>query len=812
MNQERQITIPVEGMSCASCVAKVEKALTHVDGVDSAAVNLASHRATVDLGGSGTGISEVVDSVESAGYHVPRITRTIGVSGMSCASCVARVEKALKGAPGVMSASVNLATQKATVEQLVGVTTTADLKSAVEGIGYKFIHSDEGSDAETLTQEAVQNAEFRSLTTKLIIGAILAVPVILGGMRELLPWVPEVLAEPYLMLVLATPVQFWVGWQFYRGAWAMARNRTTDMNTLIALGSSSAYLYSLVATVWPELLESAVEGAPPVYFETAVVIIVLILMGRWLEARAKRNASSAMRSLMGLQARTARIIRRDGTEEDVSVDTLDVGNVLRARPGERIALDGEIIDGAAAIDESMLTGESLPVDKVVGDEVVGGSVNGSGGFTFVVTRTGRDTVLSHIIHMVETAQGSKAPIQRLADVVASYFVPAVMGVALLTFLGWYFFGDQPSFVPAVLAFVAVLIIACPCALGLATPTAIMVGTGKGAEYGVLIRGAEALERMKDIDTIVLDKTGTLTVGQPKVVGSMMVDGMTERELLRGAASAERGSEHPLGQAIVDKAADLEIETIAPSEFQPIAGGGVKASVDGQSVLIGNSELMKAENIALGDLASYAAGLAEMGQTPLFVAEAGKAAGVLSIADVVKDEAKAVIRRLHGMGYRVAMLTGDNEATAQAIADQLGIDEVIAGVKPDGKADEIVRLQSLGRSVAMVGDGVNDAPALAQADVGIAMGTGTDVAMESSDVTLMRGDLRNIITAIELSGRTLRTIKQNLFWAFIYNVTLIPLAAFGILSPMFAAGAMALSSVSVVTNSLRMKRFRPTSLS
>jgi len=625
--------------------------------------------------------------------------------------------------------------------------------------------------------------------------------------------VPRILTDWRVQLLLAIPVQFWAGWRFYRGAWAAARHGTTDMNTLIAVGTSAAFGYSVVATFFPQVF---IAGGlqPNVYYETASIIIAFILLGRFLEARAKGRTSEAIRRLMGLRARTARIVR-DGEEVDIPVEDVQVGDAVVVRPGEKIPVDGVVISGHSAVDESMLTGESIPVEKHEGDEVIGATLNKTGSFRFRTTRVGRDTALAQIIRLVEEAQGSKAPIQRLVDRIAAYFVPAVIVIAVVTGAVWLLFGPEPRLTYALLAFVSVLIIACPCAMGLATPTAIMVGIGRGAEEGVLIRNAEALERMRQVDTVVLDKTGTLTRGQPAVTDVLPMNGFSEADILRFAAAAERGSEHPLGEAIVARAKDDGIEIPEPDDFDAIPGQGIVAQVEGRRVVAGNLRLLESQGLRPDGLGSRAEALARDGKTPMFVVVDGTPAGIIAVADTLKPETAEVIRALHGLRLRVVMLTGDNRATAEAIARQAGIDQVLAEVRPEQKAATVRGLQEEGRVVAMVGDGINDAPALAQADVGIAIGAGTDVAIESADVVLVGSDLRGVRTAIALSRQTVRAIRQNLFWAFFYNVLLIPVAA-GILypfvgvllNPVFAALAMAFSSVTVVSNSLRLRFFKP----
>jgi Cu+-exporting ATPase len=830
-----QTTLPIRGMTCASCVQRVERALTATPGVESASVNLATERATVSYDPQQTGVVKLAKVVSEAGYEVATDTITVGVGGMTCASCVRRVEKALSSVPGVLSASVNLATERATVEYLPGLASIANLRQVVEEAGYTWKEVT-SSDREREDRKV----EYNQLRLKLAVAAALTLPIFLGSFPEWFPWLPSILHNRYLLLALATPVQFWCGWQFYRRAWGAARHRTTDMNTLVALGTSVAYFYSSIAVFAPGWFttpgtHSDMAHGPMLYFDTAATIITLILLGRFLEARAKGQTSEAIRSLTKLQPRTARVVR-DDNEWDIPIDDVMVGDIILVRPGERIPVDGIIQSGNSSIDESMITGESMPVEKRSGDGVTGATINGTGAFYFRATRVGKDTTLAQIVRMVEEAQGSKAPIQRLADVIASYFVPVVIFVALSTFVAWLAFGPSPSLTYALLNMVAVLVIACPCAMGLATPTAIMVGTGKGAELGILVRGGEALEMAHRVRTVVLDKTGTLTMGKPVVTDIVAAPGWETANLLRLAASVERSSEHPLAQAIVNRAQEALLEMEVPTNFQSLTGQGVEAKIGEQSVLLGNARLMDERGIPIEQWQSQLSTLAGLGKTPLLVAVDRKIAGVLAIADPLKPSSPAAVTSLHRLGLQVVMLTGDNRRTAEAIGRQAGVDQVLAEVLPEEKANEVRRLQAEGKIVAMVGDGINDAPALAQADVGIAIGTGTDIAMEASDITLMQGDLRGIAIAFELSRRTLRTIRQNLFWAFAYNVLLIPVAAgifyfifagvgrpvpsslqiifgqYGFLNPVIAAAAMALSSVSVVTNSLRLRGFNPSKLS
>ena len=815
----KTVEFPVSGMSCASCVARIEKGLAKMRGIQDARVNFAAEKASVSYDPSRVRVGDLVGAVKDMGYEAGLEKVTLPVHGMSCASCVKKVEGALERLGGVIKASVNFATEQATVQYIPGAVSLNDFKKAVKDAGYEILETDAGrvekqdvSDRE----KAAREAEFGKLKRKFIAGLALVIPVFLLG-----HWKNFGLDGLYnlgrdanfmLQLLFQTPVQFWVGWQFYRGAWKTAKHKSADMNTLIAVGTSAAYLYSVLATFFPALF-SAQGLAAEVYFDTAGAIIVLILLGRLLEARAKGQTSEAIKKLIGLQPKTARVVR-DGREEDIPVEQVEIGDRVVVRPGEKIPVDGIVKEGHSAVDESMVTGESIPVEKHAGDEVIGATINKTGTFQFEAVKVGRDTMLSQIIKMVEDAQGSKPPIARLADIIAGYFVPAVIGIAVLTFGVWYFFGPAPALTYAVLNFVAVLIIACPCALGLATPTSIMVGTGKGAESGVLIRGGEALETAHKLKAVVLDKTGTLTEGKPSVTDVEAFEGFEEDEILRLSASAEKGSEHPLGEAIVHRAMEKNLALAGLEKFNAIAGHGIEAEIEGRSLLLGNLKLMRDRGVATSALEKKADALSGQGKTPMFVAVDQAPAGIVAVADTLKENSKAAVEALHRMGIEVAMITGDNQRTAAAIAGQIGIDRVLAEVLPDGKADEVRKLQAEGKKVAMVGDGINDAPALAQADVGIAIGTGTDVAIESADITLISGDLKGVLTAIALSRATIRNIKQNLFWAFAYNTVLIPVAAgvlfpfFGILlNPIFAAAAMGLSSLTVVSNALRLRRFR-----
>jgi len=812
--QLERIDIPITGMSCASCALKIEKRLAGVEGVSKATVNFAAEKATVVFHPDRTNLSGLIDKVKDLGYGA-RVEKVIlPIQGMTCASCVNKVEKALSSVNGVVRAGVNFATERASVEYIPEEVSIRELKKAVEEAGYHVLEVKEEDIVEK--ERLAREAELSKLKMKFIVGAILLVPILIlmYGAPLLERWIG--LAREtnfFLQFLLATPVQFWSGWQFYVGFWKAAKHKTSDMNTLITVGTSAAYLYSLIVTFVPHRI--MVKGLMmDVYYDTSAAIIVLILLGRLLEARAKGKTSEAIKKLIGLQPKTARVIR-NGNEADIPVEEVVVGEMVMVRPGEKIPVDGIVREGYSSVDESMVTGESLPVEKKIGDSAIGATINKTGTFKFEATKVGKDTVLAQIVRLVQEAQGSKPPIARMVDIIASYFVPVVISIAIITFVVWYLFGPHPALTYGFLNFVAVLIIACPCALGLATPTSIMVGTGKGAENGILIRGAEALETACQLNTIVLDKTGTLTKGEPSVTDIVESSRFGKKEILTLAASAEKGSEHPLGEAVVKKAREENLNLLDPRDFQAIAGHGIEATVDSKRILFGNLRLMEEKSVSGNGLFDKALQLSNEGKTPMFLAVGGEVAGIIAVADTLKENSKRAVEALHQTGVEVVMLTGDNQRTAQAIADQVGVDRVLAEVLPEMKAEEIRRLQSEGKKVGMVGDGINDAPALAQADVGIAIGTGTDVAMESSDITLIGGDLRGVVTAIALSKATIRNIKQNLFWAFAYNTILIPVAAgvlfpfFGVLlNPIFAAGAMAVSSVTVVSNALRLRRFKP----
>ncbi|WP_256813682.1 MULTISPECIES: heavy metal translocating P-type ATPase [unclassified Serratia (in: enterobacteria)] len=812
-----RLSLPVEGMTCASCVGRVERALKAVPGVQTATVNLATERADITFGDPADP-QAAVGAIESAGYAVREETTELGIEDMTCASCVGRVEKALRQIPGVIEANVNLATERARVRHSAGIVTTAMLEAAVEQADYKARRLSAATASSDDQDSERRENEARGLRRSLLIAALLTLPVFVLEMgSHLIPamhhWVLGVLGEQrngYLQFVLTTLVLFGPGLRFFRkGVPALLRG-APDMNSLVSVGTAAAYGYSVVATFIPQVLP---QGTANIYFEAAAVIVTLILLGRTLEARAKGRTSQAIKRLVGLQAKTARV-ERNGETLEIPLDQVTTGDVVFVRPGEKIPVDGQVVEGASYVDESMITGEPVPVSKGVDAEVVGGTINKTGAFSFRVTKVGANTVLAQIIRLVEEAQGSKLPIQALVDKVTLWFVPAVMAAAALTFLIWLIFGPTPALTFALVNAVAVLIIACPCAMGLATPTSIMVGTGRAAELGVLFRKGEALQALRDVSVIALDKTGTLTKGRPELTDLVPAEGFDYDEVLALVAAVETRSEHPIAEAIVAAAKQRDIKIAAIEAFDATPGFGVSAKVSGRTVSVGADRFMTQLGLDVASFLPAAQRLGEQGKSPLYAAIDGRLAAVIAVADPIKETTPEAIKALHALGLKVAMITGDNAATASAIARQLGIDEVAAEVLPDGKVAALKQFRSHGARVAFVGDGINDAPALAEADVGLAIGTGTDVAIEAADVVLMSGDLRGVANAIALSQATIRNIKQNLFWAFAYNAVLIPVAAGmlypingTLLSPIFAAAAMALSSVFVLGNALRLKRFQ-----
>jgi Cu+-exporting ATPase len=813
--KKKRIVLDIGGMHCATCAQTIEKRLPKLKGVIYATVNLAAEKAIIDYDPNVTDQKSIEDTISEVGYRVIHQNVTLKISGMHCAVCAQTIEKALNQKEGVYKAVVNFALETATVEYNPEQISLEGIKKAIRDVGYGVIEPE--GDVED-TEQKERNRETRSLKIKLAFSAVIAVTVeFFSNWKMLSLSVPPVDAYiPLILFFLATPVQFVVGRDFFVGAYKALRNRNPNMDVLVAMSTSAAYFYSVYVTFF---------GAGNLYYSTAVMLMTFLILGKLLEAIAKGRTSAAIRKLMGLRAKTARVVR-DNQEMEIPVEDVQVGDVVVVRPGEKIPVDGVVIEGYSGVDEKVITGESIPVEKKVGDQIVGATINKTGVLKFKATKVGADTVLAQIIKLVENALGSKAPIQRLVDVVSSYFVPAVMIAATAAFIVWYLL--LTDFIFALTIFIAVLIIACPCAMGLATPTAIMVGVGKGAENGVLIKSGEALETAHKLQAIVFDKTGTLTKGEPEVtdivavaslVGnpssvSKKVEKVGEEELLRLAAVAEKNSEHPLGEAIVRRARERHLEVVDPEFFTAIPGYGVEVKNDGRSVLLGNRKLMEKNNVNIGQLEEKMKALEEDGKTAMLVAVDGEAAGLIAVADTLMEYSVEAVRTLQKMGLEVVMITGDNERTAKAIARQVGVNRVLAEVLPEDKASEIKRLQDEGKVVAMVGDGINDAPALAQADIGIAVGSGTDVAMETGDIVLVKNDLRDVVISIQLSRATMSKIKQGLFWAFAYNTVLIPVAAgvlypFNILlDPVFAAAAMAFSSVSVVTNASLLKRFKP----
>ncbi len=810
---KQQTSFPITGMSCAACAARIEKGLNRLEGVEIASVNYGVEKGTVTYDDDAVTPDQLYDTVRKLGYDVILENKTssekpgkveLRVTGMSCAACSARIDKKLNSLPGVHQAGVNLATEKATIDYDPAQMTVDQLIEAVTSIGYgaeriEASLQDKG--------EEMRNKELKNLKLSLTVSALLSAPLLLAMILSLLGMdnsLTHLLHNEYFQLILATPVQFIIGSRFYKHAYSALRSKSTNMDVLVAMGTSAAYFYSLY-NVFFQAPRPGMIMAKDLYFEASAVIITLILLGKFFEAKAKGRTSEAIKKLMGLQAKTARVIRNN-EEKDIPIEEVQIGDIVIVRPGEKVPVDGKIIEGYSAVDESMLTGESLPVEKQPGDLIIGATINKHGTFKFSATKIGKDTALSQIIRLVEDAQGSKAPIQKIADQVSGIFVPTVILIAFVTFVVWLLVTG--SFNSALISAISVLVIACPCSLGLATPTAIMVGTGKGAESGILIKGGEHLERAYKINAVVLDKTGTITKGKPEVTDVITLGGLEEKDLLKIAAVAEKPSEHPLGSAITEKGKETFGTLPDPDQFETLPGRGIKALVGQHTVYIGTRKLMQEQSVTIDHAEESLARLESSGKTGMLVSVDQSLAGILAVADTLKAESTDAIKELQAMGIDVYMLTGDNQRTAEAIAAQVGISHVIAEVLPEHKAEKVEQLQRQGKVVSMVGDGINDAPALATADIGMAIGTGTDVAIEAADITLMRGDLRTIPAAIRLSRRTMRKIKQNLFWAFIYNIIGIPIACLGLLNPVIAGGAMAFSSVSVVTNSLLLKRFDP----
>jgi Cu+-exporting ATPase len=811
-----RIELPVSGMPLKEHSTHLESTLRTLDGVSEVKVNLTTNRLEVQYDAGKVNVSQLVGAVKSIGFQVGGANVKIGIENLRCASCVKFIEDELKSTQGVLNATVNIATQEATVDYLPQNTTLAELNKAIETWGYKPRTA--LSDAPVDKQEEAHAREYSRLMKMFWFAAIVSLPVLLFAYPQYVPVIRDLSMETirwsWILSAVATlPVLFYSGYDFFTGAWAAFKHRSANMNTLIALGTGAAWLYSTFAILFPSVFP---EGTSEPFYDVVAVVIALVVLGQALELRAKGQSSSAIKKLLGLQAKTARVVR-DGKEMDIPVEEVLVGDLIQVRPGEKVPVDGVIVEGSSAVDESMLTGESLPVSKKMGDEVIGATINKTGAFKFRTTKVGKDTALAQIVKMVQDAQNSKAPIARLADTISGYFVPIVMILAVWTFVIWFVIGPQPQLVYALVTSVTVLIIACPCALGLATPMSLMVGIGKGAENGILIRSGEALQTARAIQIVVLDKTGTITKGKPELTDVILSEqsSVGSDQLLKLASSVEKVSEHPLAQAIVDGAQARKLELVEVKDFEAIPGHGVSAKVEDKNILIGNLKLMNRENIALGSLEERSKSLADDGKTPMFISIDGKAAGIIAVADTVKEDSAEAIKALQSMGIEVVMITGDNRRTAEAIARKVGVARVLAEVLPEDKAKNIQQLQAEGKQVAMVGDGINDAPALAQADVGLAIGTGTDVAIEASDITLIKGSLKGVVTAIEVSRATMTNIYQNLVGAFFYNVLGIPVAMgllfpfFGLLlSPLIAGAAMAFSSVTVVGNANRLRGFKP----
>jgi P-type Cu+ transporter len=799
----KDVQLPITGMTCAACALRIEKGINKITGVKEANVNLALEKATIKYDSADTSVNEIIQKINDLGYDVRSEKLDFDIVGMTCAACATRIEKGLNRLDGVVKASVNLALETASVDFNPSQVTSLEIVKKVETLGYEArIKQDTIEDTTDF-----RKAEMEKQKGKFIFSLILSFPLLWAMVSHFeftaFIYLPDMLMNPWVQLALATPVQFIVGKQFYVGAYKALRNSSANMDVLVALGTSAAYFYSLYLTI---ISIGSEQHMIDLYYETSAVLITLIILGKLFEARAKGHSSEAIKKLMGLQAKTATVMR-DGSEQEVPLAEVVVGDIILVKPGEKVPVDGEIIEGRSAIDESMVTGESVPVDKTVGDTVIGATINKNGYLKMKAVKVGRETALAQIIKVVEEAQGSKAPIQRLADQISGIFVPIVVGIALVTFIVWFIWVSPGNFGEALEKMIAVLVIACPCALGLATPTSIMAGSGRAAEAGILFKGGEHLERTHRITTVVLDKTGTVTKGKPELTDFVVEDDFAENTFLQLVASAEKQSEHPLAEAIVNGIKEKGISLLEVEEFEAIPGYGIKGKVKGSEILVGTRKLLKNNEVFFQRAENKMDMLEENGKTVMLVAIDGAFAGLVAVADTVKETSKAAIKNLTDMGLEVIMMTGDNVRTAQTIAKEVGIDTVIAEVLPEGKAAEVKKLQQQGKRVAMVGDGINDAPALAMADIGMAIGTGTDVAMEAADITLIRGDLSSIADAILMSKKTIRNIKQNLFWAFGYNTLGIPVAALGMLAPWLAGAAMAFSSVSVVLNALRLQRVK-----
>lgn len=796
---EHKQTLQIAGMTCAACAVRIEKGLGKMEGIKEANVNLAMEKATVVFEDGELDLSAIEKKIVDLGYEVikPEPAKIeLAIQGMTCAACSARIEKGLNKMEGVQVANVNLAMERGTIHFDSDQLSITDVMKKIEDLGYHATPIQ----AEQSAEMDHKQAEIRRQWRRFLIAAVLSLPLLWTMFAHFFAeqLVPDIFMNPYVQFILATPVQFWIGGQFYIGAYKALKNGSANMDVLVALGTSAAYVYSVADMLF--------GSGQHLYFETSAVLITLIVLGKFLEAKAKGRTSEAIQKLMGLQAKTALVIR-DGVELEIAIEEVLVGDHILVRPGEKIPVDGRVLEGISAVDESMLTGESIPIDKKAGDELIGATINKNGVLKMEATKVGRDTALAQIVKVVEEAQGSKAPIQRMADKISGIFVPIVVLIAIAVFLIWYFIVDKGNFTHALMNFTAVLVIACPCALGLATPTSIMVGTGKGAEMGILFKGGEHLENTHKLNLIILDKTGTITKGEPELTDVVIAEGAsyTREELLRYTASMEKNSEHPLAQAIVKGALGENIELMGTSAFTAIPGYGIEGTVDDKHIAVGTRKLMQEKGVAVASLLATMEELEADGKTAMLIAIDHSLAGLVAVADQVKDSSKEAIARLKAMGLKVVMITGDNARTAAAIGRVVDVDEIRAEVLPQDKANEVEKYQQEGYIVGMVGDGINDAPALAKADVGMAIGTGTDVAMEAADITLMRGDLRSIADAIRLSKLTMRNIRQNLFWALFYNSVGIPVAGFGLLAPWIAGAAMAFSSVSVVSNSLRLKR-------